>query len=348
MGILSMTVCLIGALDLPAYLDANYEPLREDDSFKIKLDQVSPLYSPAPFLTWMFCINTYMYDQYYYSRSEDRKRRRFTNPWFDNVRFFSITGYGLWAFADQIRHAWKGDFGPSHAASRFVADKAMESFTIVFLMYSWHDFLQRKVKLRPGNGLPFYQTLASTPPYLYWPPIVFFLVWCVGRALEHIPDSAHVPEVDFTTVNATAYSNTAYNSTQSNSTANAIYTISQTRKVPHAPIHWDPIIDPKYRWATVPVGICLAFLTTPRPWSNRLWRGFPKMFYLSEILLHTGLFGTLGPFKLTSTDFRKTYQWVPFAITVIGTAYQYWLHLKKSPTVVWERMRYAVGKDKKL
>ncbi|KAF2795464.1 hypothetical protein K505DRAFT_416425 [Melanomma pulvis-pyrius CBS 109.77] len=75
MGGLAAAVNYTGALDLNAYFTSGDETSQPQHD----LSQVSGIYSPGTFFTWLLVVNTYMRDEYYYTPSQPKS----VAPWLD-------------------------------------------------------------------------------------------------------------------------------------------------------------------------------------------------------------------------------------------------------------------------
>jgi len=177
MGIFAALVCFAGALDIPYYFD-HYSWGTDD------LSQVSTIYGPGVFFSWLLGVNTYMFDEYLANRNMAPAEK----PNTDRCRYVLILTYGLIAFGEQIRRAYRSEFGPPTAAARYVGDKAFESFAIIFAMRIWWAHGQRTHQMREsGTGGH------RSSRYSYWPPFVFFFAWVTARAFEYQPGKTHYP-----------------------------------------------------------------------------------------------------------------------------------------------------------
>jgi hypothetical protein len=302
MGILAAVVTYIGALNLQSYAGAH-----DDTSFQETHDLavVSSVYGPGTFYTWLLAVNTYMYDEYY--RDPDKKGS--IQPWFDKTRFILMLGYGCMGFAEHIYRAWTGDYGPAEAAARYVGDKALQSFAIVFVISIWGEYKRRR-----RAGLPMVNKQMDLDPYLYWPPFIFLLTWLLGRALDHIPGKEHIPEQQ-------------------------VYVIPRSH--PQFKLHWDPLVPYELRPLSLPAGLILGMWSTPGSLSDRFINGFPKIVWICFILLHSGLWGTVSPLRLTNQELTARDQWIPLLLALIGTCWQYSTDLKKSPWAVGRRVAFV-------
>lgn len=208
-------------------------------------------------------------------------------PTFDKARLILIVGYGAMAIGEQVVRAWLNDFGPTEAAARYVGDKAFESLAILCATHIWSVYLRRRASRK---RLPVREAdQPSREPYVFWVPIIMLFAWGIGRALEH---DKHV-------YIAPRYVNDAEN--------------LQWRGVPY-----------EYRPLSLAVGVLLGFFSVPGTWRDRLAEGFPCTVWSSFFLLHSGLFGTLTPLRLTGNSLTDRDQWFPLVLSIVAVVWQYW------------------------
>jgi hypothetical protein len=102
---------------------------------------------------------------------------------------------------------------------------------------------------------------------------------------------------------------------------------------------WAPLIPRSYRPISLAIGIFYGILTTQGTLKRRIIFGFNKMVWMSLVMLHSGLFGTISPFRLTDKDPRDKEQWVPVVILLAGIVWQYLREIIKLPQAIWLRTR---------
>ncbi|KAK4899256.1 hypothetical protein LTR27_003488 [Elasticomyces elasticus] len=299
MGVCAAIVTFGGALDLLEYT-IHSKPDRTPQS----LDKVSGIYGPGSMFGWLLAVILMMYDEYYYGK------RKSTSWYADKVRFALVVGFASYAVYDQLSRAWSGDFGASHAAARYVVDKAFESAAIMFFISAWRD--QMNIGTDAQHTLPTTERLEARDPFEYWPAIVLFLAWALGRASE-IGRNAYYP----------------------------------SRRHCEHPVWWKPLIPYELRPISFPCGMILGILTTQGRLKTRLFKGFSKGFWIAFAILHCGLFGTVGPLRLTDKSMGDPEQWLPLAIAVLGSFGQYWADIRALPHAakdrVWNVFRWEEG-----
>lgn len=250
MAILAAIITYIGAIN-PKDIFSGEET--HDTTHDIS--KVNPLYGPGTFFSWLLAVNTYIYEEYYHGRDG----RATTVVFRDKPRLVLMVEYGLMAFLEQVGRAWKGDFGHAEAAARYVCDKAYEAFVVIFGII-WRDYLSRRSQAR--DGLPQFKRndMRLSSPYSFWPPLVFFLAWLVGRALEHGHD---------------------------------FYALTMRHR--DFKLTWKPLIPYNLRYISLPIGVVFGLVTTRgRNLRNRIAECILKMFWMSSMVLHSGVFGYLG------------------------------------------------------
>ncbi|PVH76584.1 hypothetical protein DL98DRAFT_574259 [Cadophora sp. DSE1049] len=262
-----------------------------------ELKNVNSLYAPAPFFIWLFTVNTLMYDVATYD--ETNQKQRSTSPWFDKARLAGILLYGFAAVMEHLIRSAIGQTTPSQAAARYVADKAFESIGILFAIVEWKKFRNRNVT---RNDLPQDRLPQTARTYLYWLPFIFFLAFSVGRALERHIDRYVIP-----------------------------------LESEHYKLTWNPVIPKEYRPISLGVGLLFGLLSSHGNLKSRCEEGWIKVVWMSNVILHSGIFGTLGPLRLTDKDPTSVGQWLPFVIFVIGTCWQYWRDLVNLPAAARKR-----------
>lgn len=145
-------------------------------------------------------------------------------------------------------------------------------------------------------------------PYSYWPPLVFIFAWAFGRALEHNHDFYVLP-----------------------------------RDHPEYKCTWKPLIPYEFRYISLPIGIIIWLATTRGGPLNRISEGILKVFWLSSMVLHNGLFGTVSPFRLTALDIRSWDQWGQLAFVSVPTVLLiYWRDFLLLPKASWTRAKNVV------
>jgi hypothetical protein len=234
----------------------------------------------------------------YYSSPHDPPSAR---PTFDKARLILIVGYGAMAIGEQVVRAWLNDFGPTEAAARYVGDKAFESLAILCSTHIWSVYLRRRAS---RTRLPVDE--ADQPireSYVFWVPFIMLFAWSIGRALEHgkhiYVAPRYVKDADY----------------------------MQWHGVPY---HYRPL--------SLSVGVLLGFFSVPGTWRDRLAEGFPCTVWSSLFLLHTGLFGTLRPLRLTGNSLADRDQWFPLILSMVAVAWQYWVDICGIPWAVCKRM----------
>lgn len=290
MGVIAAIVTFGGALDLQEYF-LHSKPDRTLPS----LDKVSGIYGPGFMFGWLLAVNLMMYDEYYYGK------RKGTSWYADKVRLALVVVFALYAVYDQLYRAWSGDFGVSEAAARYVVDKAFESAAIMFFISAWRDNM--KMGTDTQYTLPTTEQPETRDPFEYWPAIVLFLAWAIGRASE-IGRDAYYP----------------------------------SRRYSEHPVWWRPVIPYELRPITFPCGMIIGILSTRGRLKTRLFRGFSKGFWIAFALLHSGLFGTVGALRLTNKSMSDPEQWLPVVIAVLGSIGQYWAELRALPHACKERI----------
>jgi hypothetical protein len=220
------------------------------------------------------------------------------SPWFDKGRLIAILSYGMMAVLEQIIRAWLGDFSPAQAATRYIGDKAFESTAILFALKTWRDFLIRRRGILPQVEAPEKKRL-----YNYWLPIIFLLALALGRALEHHATTYEIP-----------------------------------RESPQYRMTWNPLIPKPFRPVSLGMGVLYGILSTGGNLRNRCTEGFIKIVWMSNVLLHCGLFGTLGPLRLTNKHIKDREQLIPLVVSVLVVIWQYSRELVKMPRAALKRI----------
>jgi hypothetical protein len=222
-------------------------------------------------------------------------------PTFDKARLLLIVGYGAMAIGEQVVRAWLNDFGPTEAAARYVGDKAFESLAILCATRIWSVYLRRRAsrKMLPVGEAD----RPSCETYVFWVPFIMLFAWGIGRALEH---GKHVYV-------APRYVKGAED--------------LQWRGIPY-----------KYRPLSLAVGVSLGFFSVPGTWRDRLAEGFPCTVWCSMFLLHSGLFGTLTPLRLTGNSLEDRDQWFPLVLSMVAVAWQYWGDIRGIPWAICKRV----------
>lgn len=269
-----------------------------------ELKNVFPIYAPAPFYTWLLAVNTLMYDAATATApAQGQGGSRSTSPWFDKARLAGVLLYGFFAVVEHLVRSAMGQTDPSQAAARYVADKAFESTGILFAIIEWKKF--RNVRKNEAKTLPHAGNPQTTHGYLHWLPWIFVLAFSVGRALEQHIDRYVIP-----------------------------------LKSEHYKMMWDPVIPKEWRPISLVIGLAFGLLSSRGSLKRRCEKGWIKVVWMSNVILHSGLFGTLGPLRLTDKDPRAIGQWLPFVFVVVGTCVQYWRDLVKFPAAARKRLTY--------
>lgn len=227
-------------------------------------------------------------------------------PTFDKSRLVVIIGYAAMAISEQVVRAWINDFSPTQAAARYVGDKAFESLAILCATHIWSVYLRRRANdtTLPRSGAD----ERRREPNIFWVPFIMLFAWGIGRALEHGKDVYVAP----------------YNVEGADTL--------QWHGVPH-----------EYRPLSLAAGFFLGFFSVPGTWSDRLREGFPCMVWCSLFLLHSGLFGTVTPLRLTGNSIKDRDQWVPLLMSIGAVAWQYWGDIRRIP---WALCRRAANVSK--
>lgn len=226
----------------------------------------------------------------------NRKSPTTISPWFDKGRLAAVLCYGIMAVLEHIIRSCLGQFTPAQAAARYVGDKAFESTGIIFAIAEWREFLSRRAGVLPNT-----ETTASQRQYRYWQPQIFFLAFFLGRALEVHATRYGIPEMS-----------------------------------PEYKISWQAWIPHMYKPVTLAVGIAFGLLTSKGSLKDRFAEGMIKIVWMSNVLCHSGIFGTLGPLRLTNKDPRDREHWITFLVAVIGVVWQYWREVVRFPKAVWK------------
>jgi len=100
---------------------------------------------------------------------------------------------------------------------------------------------------------------------------------------------------------------------------------------------WQPLVPYDFRPLSLLVGVLFGILTTAGTLKTRLQSSFPKIVWTSFFVLHSGLFGTVGPLRLTNLDPRTADQWIPFTLVFGGVLWQYQEEFKCLPKAVKSR-----------
>lgn len=136
--------------------------------------------------------------------------------------------------------------------------------------------------------------------YLYWPPFVYVFAFASGRCLQHSAKDAYsipLEHNDFRLV-------------------------------------WEPLIPRHLRALAVLVGALYGCGTTRGGFWRRLTFGFNKTVWMALVFLHSGLFGTISPFRLTAKNPKDIAQCSPLAFVVLVSLWVYCHEAKRLPGAI--------------
>jgi len=208
----------------------------------------------------------------------------------DKSRLIYVLGYALYATISQVILGWKQEFGPSYTALRYITDKAFQAAGILYLCTGWKNWLKFKdLEKKP----PLDRGPLKEHPINALVAVIFFLAWSIGRVIEHGHESYTVP--------------------------------------PQHPQYWHTwkAIPREYRPVAYIFGIIIGLVTTRGTLVHKLQYGFVKMVWISFVILHSGLFGTIKPLRLTDKSPYAPEELLPFLFVAISLSWQYMTKLFK-------------------
>lgn len=207
--------------------------------------------------------------------------------WLDVARIVPTLGYAGFATGDHVIRAWRKDLGPSFAAGRYVSDKAFETMTILYIVQWFRTYLSEGARTTslPRHRPTQFRTLIS-------PCWILCGIWVAGRLLTLLEETF-------------------------------VHKIGGDSQLP---ISWEPVIPRKFRGLTFVVGLGFAMLINFRKSQDIqtiFWKALPFGFWLSLAILHSGLYGTISPLRLTTEKFEGPVQVMPVALAVLASLLKY-------------------------
>ncbi|KAF7539691.1 hypothetical protein G7054_g1974 [Neopestalotiopsis clavispora] len=249
---------------------------------------VSGFYGPGAILAWLITSLSMLYDA-------NQSPQASPDP-FDWLKYGTTILTCTWALCDAVWRARNSDFGPSYAAALYMSDKGFELGT---LLYTVRFFPIHRTRNRPSAGADeeraeqatslSSQIAASVLKYTLWPCVIMVSIWVWCRALSN---------------------------------GHNVYIIPAQN--PESPMfQWEPLLP---SWCKLILAI-LSFVLTAiinrlMNWDWWGW-GLPAGILSSFAALHSGLFGTYAPLKLTTGNITESDQIFALVSTLLLLFVQY-------------------------
>lgn len=290
-ALFTISICLVGVMD---FLPKRVHHL---NTWSEELHSVSGFYGPGVVIAWCLMSMSMLYDanQVFKTKSNG----------FHYFKYATILFWGVWALGDAIWRALHTDFGPSYAAALYMSDKGFELGTLLYTLYLFpvHRRLPRQTTRQappnpsdeeradhgPNSHSFHAQAAAAIAEYKIYPCIAMFGIWVWCRALSngHLVYNIHAQNPDGVT------------------------------------IRWKPLLA----WYWKPIVVIQCFVLTSlvdylTKWGWWSW-SLPVGILSSFAAMHSGLFGTYTPLKLTSIKITETDQISAIISTVLFLIIQY-------------------------
>ena len=150
------------------------------------ISNVSDIYGPGAFLSWLLAVASLHYDCYHY-RPPINKSSSGLLRFLDIAKLLGLVVYSSYAVLHYVHLTLHKRFGPSHAAARYVGDKVFESVALIYFLRSWKGFA---VWLNVGTPV---DEQADRNDFTSWPALTLASLWGLIRALEWGLDVYDIP-----------------------------------------------------------------------------------------------------------------------------------------------------------
>ena len=151
-------------------------------------------------------------------------------------------------------------------------------------------------------GLPVHQE-RNRNDFLIWPALILSGAWFSVHNLEYGLDVYHIPEEH-----------------------------GQYRA------HWGGL-PWEFRPLSLLIGMLAGVALSEGDIRQRIINGFGKGFYIAFVVLHSGLFGTLGCLRMTNKGLAEPGQYMPLVGTGLTLLLQYRKTVRKLPGAAWKRAK---------